>query len=74
MSLEDIGAVEAFLRSSARARAETAHHGSLVVRQGVPVLVILACEALDVVFAGLDWALLGTLSLVGEHVSLQILE
>lgn len=36
------------------------------------VLVIFARETLDVIIAGLDRALLWSLVLVGQHVSLQI--
>lgn len=72
--LEDIGAVERLLRSRAGSRTETAHHGTLVVSQGVAVLVVLASEALDVILAGLDGTLLGSLVLVGEHVCLEVLE
>lgn len=74
MSLEDIGAVKALLGGSARAGAETADHGTFVVRESVPVLVVLPCEALDVVLAGLNWALLRSLRLMSEHVCLQVLE
>jgi hypothetical protein len=74
MPLEDISAVEALLCGSARSGTEAAHHCSLVVRQCVPVLVVLARETLDVVLAILDRAFLGTLGLVGEHMGLQVLE
>ena len=74
MSLEDISTIEALFSSGARARAEAADHGALVVRQGVPVLVVLARKALDVVLACLDGALLGAFRLVREHVCLQVLE
>ena len=74
MSLEDISAVEALLRRSTRAGAETADHCAFVVGQGMPVLVIFARKSLDVVLASLDRTLLRTLGLMGEHVSLQVLE
>lgn len=42
--------------------------------QSMTVLTMLARETLDVVFAGLDGALLGALNLVGQHVCLKVLE
>lgn len=74
MSLEDIGTVEALLCSRSTARAEAADHSALVVSESVPVLVVLPGEALDVVFAGRDRALLWPFVLVGKHVCLQVLE
>jgi hypothetical protein len=74
MALEDIGAVEALLRCRAASWAKSTHHGALVVGQGVPVLVVFSREALDVVFARSDRALLRSLSTVSEHVCLQVLE
>lgn len=74
VSLEDISPVEALLCGAAAARAETADHGALVVRQGVSVLVVLASKALGVVFTGWDWALLWTFILVREHMCLEILD
>lgn len=74
MTLEDIGAIEALFRGGAGARAETAYHGPFVVGEGVAVLVVLAGEALDVVFAVQDWALLGSLRLVSQHVGFQVFE
>jgi hypothetical protein len=74
MSLEHICAVEALLGRAARAWAETTYHGSFVVRQCVPVLVVLARETLGVVFASRDRTFLWALVLVCEHVRLEILE
>jgi hypothetical protein len=74
MPLEDIGAVERLLSRGTGSRTETAHHCSLVVGQGVSVLVVLAREALDVVIARLNWALFGAFRLVRQHVRLQVLE
>jgi hypothetical protein len=74
MSLEHVRTVKALLGRAARAWAETAYHGSLVVRQCVPVLVVLACEALSVVFASRDWTFLWALILVCEHVRLEVFE
>ena len=74
MPLEDVGAVEALLRCAARAWAEAAYHGALVVGKSVPVLVVLPCKAFGVVLARRDRALLWSLVLVGEHVCLQVLE
>lgn len=42
--------------------------------QGVSVLVVFARKALEVVFAVDDGAFLGSLALVCQHVSLEILE
>jgi hypothetical protein len=42
--------------------------------QGMSVFVVFSCETLDVVVAGLDWALFWALILVSEHMRLQILE
>lgn len=74
MSLEDVRAVEALLGRRAGARAEAAHHGPLVVGQGVAVLVVFASEALGVVLTGDDRTFLRPFGLVGEHVGLQVLE
>ena len=74
MPLEDIRTVEALLSRAARAWTETAYHGSLVVRQCVAVLVVLAREAFGVVFASRDRTLLRALILVCEHVCLEVLE
>lgn len=40
----------------------------------MPVLVVLSSEALDVVLAGSDWALLRPLILVGEQMCFEILD
>ena len=69
MSLEDISAVERLLSRRTGPRTETADHGTLVVCQGMSVLVILPCETLKVIFASSDRALLWSLILVSEHVS-----
>lgn len=74
MAFEDIGAVEALLGSRARTRAKIANHGALVVRQGVTVLVIFTSKAFLMVLARHNWALFGPLWLMGQHMSLEILE
>lgn len=74
VALEHIGAVEALLRCRAAARTETTNHGALVVGECVSVLVVLPREALGVILASGNWALLGPLVLVSEHVRLEILE
>ena len=65
MTLEDIGAVKALLRGGARAGAKIAHHSALVVGQGVPILVVLACKSFLVILARNDWAFLRPLRLMG---------
>ena len=42
--------------------------------QGVAVLIVFACNTLNVVFACLNGTLLGSLILVSEHVRLQVLD
>lgn len=73
MPLEDIGAIEALLCGASTARAEAADHRSLVMGEGVSILVVLPSETLGVVFTSRNRALLGSLVLVSEHVSLQVL-
>lgn len=75
MPLEDIGAIEGLCRGRALAGAEAAGDGSLVVGSDeMPVSVIFAGEAALVELAAGDWALLGPLILMGEHVGLEVLE
>lgn len=74
MTFEDVSSIEALLRRGARSWAESADHVTLVVSQGVAILIIFASESLVVVGAVDDWALLGSLGLMGEHVGLEILE
>ena len=74
MPLEDIGAVEALFRSGPGSRTEAADHGTLVMRQGMSVLVVFPCEALEVIFTGDDGALLWSFRLVREHVGFEITE
>ena len=40
----------------------------------VAILVVLASETLVVISTGRDWALLGSLRLMGKHMRFQILE
>lgn len=74
VALEDVGTVKGLLRGRAGAWAEAADHCAFVVCESVTVLVILSSKALCVVLAGLNGALLRPLSLVSEHVSLEVLE
>lgn len=74
VAFENVGSVEALLGGRPRTWAEATHHGPLVVSQGVSVLVVFAGEALDVVFARHNGALLRSLGLVREHVGLEVLE
>lgn len=64
MALEHISAVEGLGMRGAGARAKGAHHGALVVSQGVAILVVLAGEAFDMVLACFDWTLFGAFFLV----------
>jgi hypothetical protein len=74
VALEDIGTVERLLVGGPRAGTEATHHCSFVVGQGVPVLIVLPREPFDVVVTCLDWALLGTLILMRQHVCFQVFE
>lgn len=70
MPFEDVRAVEGFLCRGPGAWAEATHHRPFVMGQRVAVLIVLSCEALDVVFTRLDWAFLRALILVRKHVCL----
>ena len=74
MSLENISTVEALLGSRARTWAEATHHGSFVVGQGVPILVVFARETFPVVFARHNWAFFRPFALMGEHVGFEVFE
>ena len=74
MALEHIRSIERLLRGGPRTWTEAAYHGPFVMGQGMPVFVVFARESLDVVLARNDWAFLGTLRLMSEHVSLEVLE
>jgi hypothetical protein len=74
VSLEDVGAVKRLLSCRTGARTEPAHHGTLVMGESVPILIVFSCEPFEMVFAGCDWALLRPFILVGEHVGFEILE
>jgi hypothetical protein len=74
MALEDVCAIEGFLGSATRARAETADHVAFVVSEGMALAVVFACETFAVVFAPDDGAFFRTLVLMGEHVSFEVAE
>jgi hypothetical protein len=74
VTLENIGPVKGLLGGRARARAESTHHGTLIVGQGMPVLVVFASKAFDVVLTREDGAFLGSLRLMRKHVGLEVLE
>ena len=74
MTLEDIGAIETFLGSRARTRAESAHHGPFIMRQCMSVFVILPSEALLVVIASYNRTFFRPFRLMGKHVGLQVFE
>ena len=74
MSLEHIGSVETLLSRRPRSRAKAADHGTFVMCQCMSILVILACEALQVVLASEDWAFFRSLGLMSQHMSFEILE
>lgn len=73
MALKDIGAIEALLGRAATARTEAADHGTFVVSQGVPVLVVFASKPLEMVFARGNGTLLRALVLVRKKMSFKIL-
>jgi hypothetical protein len=74
MSFENVGAVEALLSRRPAPRAEAADHRPFVVCECMPVLVVLPCEAFNIVLARGDGALFRPLIQVGEHVCFQVLE
>lgn len=74
MSLEDVGSVEALFGWRPRSWAEAADHGAFVVGQGVSVLIVLSSEAFLVIFTGQDGAFFGPFRLMGQHMSLEVLE
>lgn len=74
MSLKNICTIEALLRGGTRAGAEAAHHRALVMGQSVSVLVVLSRKAFVMVLTSDDGALLGSLGLMGQQVSFEILE
>lgn len=74
MSFEDVRSVKALLGCRPRARAEAANHGASVMRECVPVLVVLSGEAFLVVLATDNRALLRPHRLMCHHVCLQVLE
>ncbi len=74
MSLEDIRTIEAFLRGGPGPRTEVAYHRSLVVSQGVTVLVVFARETFLMIFADYDGALLRSFGLMRQHMRLEVLE
>jgi len=73
MSFENIGSIEGFVLLWSTT-AETANHCTLVMGQCMPVFVVFASKSLDMILATLDWAFFRSLSLMREHVSLEILE
>lgn len=72
VTLKDVGAVEDAFALQVLLRAQWADQGAAIVRQSVPVAVILARKAFAVVDAAARRTLLRTLSLMGEHVSSQV--
>lgn len=61
MTLKNIGPIEGLFGRGPRSGTETANHGPFVMGQGVPILVVLARETFDVVFARKNRAFLGSL-------------
>ena len=68
VSFEDIGAREHLFEGASDTGTKGADHRTAVVRQGMPILVVLARKSLCMVFACYDRALLGSFLLVREHV------
>ena len=74
MPLENVCAVEALLSGRAWTRTETAYHSPFIMGQCMSILVVFPCEALLVILASRDRALLWPLRLMGKHVCLEVLE
>ena len=74
VSFEDVCAIEALLGSTSAAGTEAADHGTFVVGQSVPILVVLSREAFCVVFACWNGTLFWALVLMSKHVCLEVLE
>lgn len=74
VSLEDVGPVEALFYRRARARAETAYHGTLVMGQGVSILVVFSRKAFLIVLTVQDWTFFWPFRLMCQHMGFQILE
>ena len=74
VALEDVGAIETLFRVRPRSGTETTDHRSLIMCQGMTVLVVFASEAFLVIVARYDRTLLRSLRLMRQHVSFQILE
>jgi len=74
MTLEDVGTVEGFFGGGAGARTETTDHSPLVMCEGMALTIVLAGESLSVILAADDGALLWSLVLMGEHMSLEVAE
>ena len=74
VSLEDIRSVEALFGGRSRARAESTHHITLVVGEGVSILIVFAGEPFLMVRTGRNWALFRPLRLMGQHMCFQVFE
>ena len=74
MTFEDVGSIKALLGCRARAWTETAHHRTLVMGQGVSILVILARESLLIVLTSENGTFFGSFRLMSKHMSFQVLE
>ena len=74
MSFEDVRTIERFLCRRSRTWAETTHHRTFVVSQGMSIFVVFSGKAFDVVVTCLDGAFLWSFILVRKHVRLQVLE
>ncbi len=72
--LKHIGPVESLLVGRAGSGTEGAHHSALVMRQRVPVLIILACKSFCVIFARLNRTFLRPFLHMRQHVSSEVLE
>ncbi len=71
---EHICPIEKFCCRRTTGRAEPTDHDALVMREGVPILIIFPCKSFCVIIACLDWTFFHSVVLVCKHVSFQVFE
>lgn len=74
VTLEYIGSIKRFCERRADPGAEWTDHCSSVMRESMPVFIILTSKALGVILTRLDGTLLWPLFLMREHMGCQIFE